>query len=121
MILMFHIMKGAKIIRTSNWDAMTQFYAKLFGSSEREHDDKASLRIFADFGTEVQLEHVQNRVGHEVVGSLELYSIDPEGLAAHLTKKGFSITERTVGGHKELMLPDPDENILTIVRKPDQT
>jgi hypothetical protein len=86
-------MKGLKIIRTSNWDAMTQFYAKLFGTSERQHDDKTSLGIFADFDTEIHLERARDRGDHEVVGSLELYSIDPDGLAAHLSKKGFPLPD----------------------------
>jgi hypothetical protein len=114
-------MKGLKIIRTSNWDAMTQFYAKLFGASERQHDDKDSLRMFADFGTEVHLERVRDRADHGVVGSLELSSVDPDGLASHLSKKGFSVTKRSVGGRAELVLSDADEHIITIVRKPDKT
>lgn len=114
-------MKGAKIIRTSNWDSMTQFYTKLFESGERQHNDKVSLRVFADFGIEVHLERVADPREHEVVGSLELYSIDPAGLAAHLEKKGFSVTPRSVSRRTELMLSDADGNIITIVLRGEKT
>jgi hypothetical protein len=114
-------MKGVKIIRTSNWDAMTQFYANLFGVSGRQHDDNDSVRLFVDFGTEIHLERVRAPAESEVVGSLELYSIDPDGLASYLSKKNFSPEKRSVGGHTELLLSDPDGHVITIVPKPDKT
>jgi catechol 2,3-dioxygenase-like lactoylglutathione lyase family enzyme len=114
-------MKGVKIIRTSNWDAMTHFYAKLFGVGGRQQDDNDSVRLFADFGTEIHLERVRTPAEHEVVGSLELYSIDPDGLASYLSKKSFSPEKRSVGGHTELLLSDPDGHVITIVPKPDKT
>jgi catechol 2,3-dioxygenase-like lactoylglutathione lyase family enzyme len=74
-------MQGAKIIRTSNWDAMTQFYRDSLGMRERDHESKDSLHEFADFGTEVHLERVSAASEHELCGSLELYSSDPERFA----------------------------------------
>jgi hypothetical protein len=88
---------------------------------ERDNDSKASLREFAHFGTEIHLERVNSPSEHELCGSLELYSSDPEGLAAFLSKKkGLTAQHRVVGGDTELMVFDPDGHIVIIVKTPDQ-
>jgi catechol 2,3-dioxygenase-like lactoylglutathione lyase family enzyme len=108
-------MKGVKIIRTSNWDEMTTFYRDKLGMRERDHNKKDSLHEFADFQTEIHLERVGSEAEHELLGSLELYSSDPEGLASHLSKRGVAASKRVVGGQTELMCADPDGHVLTIV------
>ena len=74
-------MKGLKIIRTSNWDAMTHFFGDRLGMRERDHDRKDSLREFADFGTEVHLERVSSSTEHELCGGLGNVPLREEGLA----------------------------------------
>jgi catechol 2,3-dioxygenase-like lactoylglutathione lyase family enzyme len=108
-------MKGVKVIRTSDWDTMVTFYCKQLGMRERDHAHKDSLRELVDFGTEIHLERVSTPAEHEVLGSLELYSINPDGLASHLRQRGMTVDTRTVGGQTELLLSDPDGHILSIV------
>jgi catechol 2,3-dioxygenase-like lactoylglutathione lyase family enzyme len=115
-------MKGVKIIRTSNWDAMTQFYRDHLGMNERDHDSKDSLHEFADFGAELHLERVGSPAEHEVSGSLEFYSSDPESYATFLSqKKGLHPQRRFVGSEVELYLFDPDGHMITFVQKPNET
>jgi catechol 2,3-dioxygenase-like lactoylglutathione lyase family enzyme len=112
-------MKGVKIIRTSNWDAMTSFYRDKLGMHERDHNSKHSLHEFVDFGTEIHLERVATQSDHDLLGRLELYySTDPDKLAQHLSCRGLSATKRTVGGRIELVLSDPDGHIVTIISAP---
>jgi catechol 2,3-dioxygenase-like lactoylglutathione lyase family enzyme len=114
-------MKGVKIIRTSNWDAMVSFYRDRLGMREREHDSKDFLHEFADFDTEIHLERVDSKEQHELLGLLELYSMHPEHLASHLSSNGLTVAKRSVGGQTELMLSDPDGYVITIVRQTRKT
>ncbi len=108
-------MKGVKIIRTNNWDNMTTFYRDKLGMGERDHDSKDSLHEFVDFGTEIQLERVGTKAENELLGSLELYSCDPEGLVMRLSHQGIAVGKRLVSGQTELMFTDPDGHIITVV------
>jgi catechol 2,3-dioxygenase-like lactoylglutathione lyase family enzyme len=108
-------MKGLKLIRTSNWEAMVAFYRDRLGMREHDHDSKDSLHEFADFGTEIHLERVASSAEHELLGALQLYSVDPAGLASHLRRGGLAVDTRTVGGRTELMLTDPDGHVIAIV------
>ena len=111
-------MKGVKIIRTSNWDSMTQFYRDRLRMNERDHNNKDFYHEFADFGTEIHLERVNSQSEHELRGALELYTRDPENLADFLLRVRQLPTERrVVGGKPEIMLRDPDGHIITIVQK----
>ncbi|MDG2322288.1 MAG: hypothetical protein P8M08_02100 [Akkermansiaceae bacterium] len=74
------MMKGLKTIRTSNWDAMVQFYGSTLGMKERDGLDPADAREFVGYDTEIFLERVESLEQHELLGMLELYSVDPSGL-----------------------------------------
>ncbi len=101
---------------------MTQFFRDRLGMREREQESKDSLHEFADFGTEIHLERVNSPDEHELVGSLELYSSDPEGLATFLgEKRGLDVRRRFVDGKEEPYLFDPDGHMITFVKKSNQT
>ena len=69
------MMKGLKTIRTSNWDAMVQFYGSTLGMKERDGLDPADAREFVGYDTEIFLERVesleQHVIGTPFLGQLE--------------------------------------------------
>ncbi|MCC5790972.1 MAG: hypothetical protein JJT75_15180 [Opitutales bacterium] len=110
-------MKGVKTIRTSNWDKMTSFYSEILQLKERDHEEKERYREYSDFGTEIHLERVRSTNEHEVLGSLELYSINIEGLVNFWNEKKIEKEVRKVSGRTEILVRDPDDNLLIFVQK----
>ena len=111
------LMKGVKIIRTSNWDAMLKFYCTLCAGHEQEengHTDSSRVFRYRD-GTELHLERVESKDEHEVTAELRLPSSDPDGFASFLAARGLTVEKRS-GTHPEFVLTDPDGHPVTVYK-----
>lgn len=96
---------------------MVDFYQGALAMKQATGEDTDRFRQFIDYGTEIHLERVPNEEDHEVLGALQLYSINPDELGKRLESRGIRIERRTIKNSVELLFSDPDGNRLTIVSK----
>jgi len=111
-------MQGVKTIRTSNWDQMARFYGETLAMKELEGADRDMCRQYHDYGTEVWIERVNAESEHELLGSLELYSEDSQGLARFMKEqRDLDFETRIVSEMTELLFHDPDGHVVVIKQR----